>query len=240
MNRKELYDRLMCIFFPRRCKYCGEVIEPSEALCEHCKSHLPGIVKPVCLYCGKAKEDCTCKQKKSYYDSIVAPFYYSGAIVKAVSRLKFQSKPYLSEGYAQDMADCLKELTPDKKYDLICYVPFYKKDIKRRPFNQSRELALHLSEILGVELSDALIRLYPTGIQHRLSASKRGGNVFGAFGVGNTDEVNGKRILLVDDIKTTGATFNECAKMLKIYSAASVDCVAFAIGKGKQNVDSKG
>jgi ComF family protein len=237
MNKSELYDRILCVFFPRRCKYCGEVIKPSQRLCDKCQKNLPRIEAPVCFKCGKSKNDCNCKGKSAYYDRITAPFYYTGAIEKAVNRLKFQHRDFLCEAYAEDMADCVRENYENTFYDFVCCVPFSKRDIKKRPFNQSELLAKHLAEKLGVEYRDALVRLYDSGVQHRLGAGLRTGNVFGVYDVNGNVSVEGRSVLLVDDIRTTGATLNECAKMLKIHGAANVDCVTFAVSKLK--IDSK-
>lgn len=239
MNINQIYDRLLCVVFPRRCKYCGEVITPSEKLCRNCTEYLPRIDNPRCKKCGKSKDDCFCKGKSSYYDSIVAPFYYEGSIAKAIGRLKFQLKPFLAEGYAEDMAQCVKDNLNGINHDVICYVPFSDEDTKRREFNHSRIIASHLSKMLGIPLSDAIVRLYSNRVQHTLSSSERNGNVFAVFDIKDADAVRGKSVLLVDDIKTTEATLSECAKMLKIYEAVRVDCVTFALGRGKQNVDSQ-
>lgn len=237
MSMNGFLDRVMCVFFPRRCKYCGEVILPSEQLCEDCREHLPRIETPVCNKCGKSKSDCVCKGRSGFYSFIAAPFYYEDAITKAVARFKFQHRLFLGDVYAEDMAECLRERRENLDYDCICYVPFCREDKKRREFNHSEVLARGVSERIGVRVSDALVRIYSSRVQHTLKLSGRTGNVFAVFDVSKPEEIRDKNVLLIDDIKTTGSTLNECAKMLMIHGARRVDCLTFAVGRGKQDID---
>lgn len=239
MKRNSFFDRALCLFFPRRCKYCGEVIAPENEICENCRE-LPVISGEVCFDCGYSKSECSCKNKKHYYDRIAAPFYYEGAVETAVSRLKFNNLPFLAKEYAADMADTLGErFLDDTHYDLIMYVPASGSTIRKREYNQSELLADGISEITGIPVSHSLVKIYETGIQHSMPRFDRTGNVFAAFDLKDKDEPAGKNILLVDDIKTTGSTLNECAKLLKIYGAGQVDCICFAVAKWKQNIDTE-
>ena len=231
MNKEERKETILSVFFPRRCKYCGAVIRAKDELCKSCRKSLPRVEKPVCFKCGRSKTDCKCKAKSAYYDRIIAPFYYTAAIETAVSRMKFHHIAFLCKGYAEDMALQIRENYEDAHYDFVCFVPFSQRDNKKRPFNQSEFLARHISEALGVELCDSLVRLYDTETQHGLNSRLRTGNVFGVYDVKDGCFFEGKSVLLVDDIKTTGSTLNECAKMLKIHGAQRVDCVSFAVAK---------
>ena len=78
-------DRLLSVFFPKRCKYCGELIVPEKDVCESCESSLPRILPPCCRFCGHSKEDCSCKQAKNEYSAVAAPFYYEGAEIGRAS-----------------------------------------------------------------------------------------------------------------------------------------------------------
>lgn len=234
MNIKLLWDRMLCVFFPRRCKYCGEVIEPKEKVCEHCKTSLPAINPPICPFCGHSKSDCSCKNKKNYYSSVVAPFYYEGAIVKAVDRMKFHSHSYLCKMFAEDMENTRVSQYAEVDFDFITFVPFSKRDEKQRDFNHSRLLAEELSVLSGIECVDALTKIYDVPTQHTLGSDARKGNVFGVYEVKTKDVVKDKTILLVDDIKTTGATLDECAKMLKLGGAQEVRALTFAVTKHRK------
>ncbi len=237
IKRNSFADRLICAFFPRRCKYCGKLILPEEELCESCKAYLPRIAQPVCFYCGQSEKDCKCKKHKHFFSAVAAPFYYEGAIVRSVHRMKFDQRPFLCREYAEDMADTVEKLYSDIKFDSVCFVPFSKRDYRRRDFNQSELLARNLSEIIGVELTDVFSKQFETSTQHFQTVSTRRGNVFSAFDIKNPEKIKDKTILLVDDVKTTGATLEECSKLLKIYGAAKVYCICFAVSNKKQIVD---
>lgn len=224
-------DRLLCAFFPRRCKYCGALLVPSETVCATCAATLPRVDLPVCTLCGCQKADCACKQKKHKYDAICAPFYYEHTIVQAVHRFKFDGKDFLASAFAEDMAFAVQRDFPTVDFDTVTFVPFTKKQEKTRAFNPSALLAHALAERMQVPCAPLLVKLYETETQHYLKSSARVGNVFGVFDVDETFSVTGKTILLVDDIKTTGATLHECAKMLKLAGAQAVYVCTFAVTK---------
>ncbi len=100
-------------------------------------------------------------------------------------------------------------------------------------------MANELSALTGIPVLDALECIYDTPSQHSLSGLYRKGNVFGIYDVKCKDEIKDKNILLVDDVKTTGASLDECAKMLRIFEAQSVSCITFAVAhRNKNGVDS--
>lgn len=236
-------DRALCAVFPRRCRYCGKVITPERQICEDCETNLPHIPVPVCPLCGHTKTDCTCKQKKHKYKSICAPFYYEDAIVQAIHRLKFENKDFLAEPFAADMAACIRREYADITFDSVTFVPFTKRQMRIREWNPSEALAKALAEHLGLPLEALLVKLYETKTQHTLASNMRTGNVFGVFDIADPNAVAGKTVLLVDDIKTTGATLSECAKMLMLADAKAVYACTFAITKrktvGKKTADIK-
>ncbi len=230
----DFFDRLLCAVFPRRCVYCGAVIRPERLLCENCVQNLPRIVPPLCLLCGHEKADCTCKQKKHPYKGICAPFYYEGAIEKAIDRFKFQNKDFLAQPYARNMAAAVRREYADIQFDAVTFVPFTKKQMRTRAFNPSEVLARRLADELQLPCETLLEKLFETETQHLLKSSERTGNVFGVFETVKDANVSGKTVLLVDDIKTTGATLSECAKMLHLSGAKAVYCCTFAVTKHKK------
>lgn len=224
-------DRALCAVFPRRCVYCGEVIVPERRICADCETNLPRIAAPICPFCGHEKADCVCKQKKHKYKAICAPFYYEDAIVQAIHRLKFENKDFLAAPFALDMAACVRRAYADVSFDTVTFVPFTKRQLRVREWNPSEALARELAEQLHLPLEALLVKLYETKTQHDLAAEARTGNVFGVFDVPDPHAVAGKTILLVDDIKTTGATLHECAKMLMLSDAKAVYACSLAITK---------
>ena len=229
MSPKEFLDAVLTAFFPRRCPYCGTVLTPEERICKDCLAHLPRIEEPRCPYCGASKKDCCCHKRQRYFTCVLAPFYYEDAARKAIERYKFQNKPFLASALAKDMARTVTDHVPLAEVDCITYVPFTKKQKKEREFNPSEALARALAKELSMPCEPLLLKLYETKTQHLLSKEDRKGNVLGVFDVAPHADVQNKSILLVDDIKTTGSTLSECAKMLVLGDAKAVYCATFAI-----------
>ena len=210
---------LLDIVYTKRCKYCRRVIGREKDLCSDCESNLPFITGKLCNKCGLSKENCNCTSDIRYYKAVYAPFSYEGAIKKFFSEFKFQGGEYLSEIMAQDMAEVYnKHIMSEKAF-------------KRRGYNQSELLAKHLCSIIGLECEDALVKTRRTASQHELNRYMRSGNLVGAIELRKTADVKDKRVLLIDDIKTTGSTLNECTKMLLLGGAADVFCLVGAIKK---------
>ena len=117
----------------------------------------------------------------------------------------------------------------DVKFDFICYVPFTLSQKLHRQYNQSELLAEKLSEKLNIPLNDVMIKLFDTKSQHKMNFRYRVGNVFGVYDIKEDQDVTGKIILLVDDVRTTGSTLNDCARILKIRGADKVYCTVAAL-----------
>lgn len=227
---KQFSDFLFC----KRCRICGEVVEIDCDLCDECKAVKP-IENPRCMHCGCSKNDCICKNKKNEYKQIIAVYYYKDSIVRAVSNLKNNDMPFLAENMADEIYSLVKEEYKDIKFDFVTYVPLRKLHQAKRGFNQSQLIADALSKQMGVESLKLLSKIRYTGVQHHKSARERRADVFGAYDV--VDEykykLENKNVLLIDDVKTTGSTLSECAKMLKIYGCKSVYAATFALTKKK-------
>ncbi len=199
-------------------------------MCADCEKNLPRISGVSCRKCGREKDKCSCKGAEKYFDSIAAPFYFCGCVRKGIHAFKFRKSLRNNEAYAEEMAKTVSEKFGDITFDFITEVPMTRKSIRQRGYNQCFWLAKGLSEKLGIEHKpDTLVKLYETGKQHVISFYLRKGNLTGVFDVGNPDEIEGKTILLCDDISTSGETLNECAKMLWLYGAKEIYCVTVAL-----------
>lgn len=216
--------------FPNRCELCGEVIELSQRTCNCCEN--PPIIKaPLCEYCGASKEVCCCKKHKNEYKQIVAPYYYEDSIVTAVHRMKNNDMSFLVKRLGSDVADCISDNYSDILFDMITFVPLRQFQERKRGFNQSELLANEISDKINIPVVSLLQKVRYTGVQHHKSARERKADIFGAYDVIDEykTELDGKTILLIDDVKTTGSTLSECAKMLKIYGAKAVYCASIAV-----------
>lgn len=232
--RESIKDTLLWMFFTNHCCYCNKIVGENEIVCDDCRENLPVIRQEKCKYCGVEKIRCDCKKHKMGYDGISAPFYYEKCIQKSIKLLKFSNKEFMAKHLSRDMAKSISEDFKDVDFELICYVPFSKVNKLTRKYNPSALLAQHLSDILHIPLKPMLVKLYENGNQRNLNVTERIGNVFGVYDVKSGVDIKGKTILLVDDVKTTGATLNNCAWIMKIRGAEKVYCATVAIPAGKK------
>ncbi len=235
---KHIKDIFLWLFLTEHCKYCNSLIEKGKVLCEECSKSLPEIRGERCSFCGAGKERCGCKKRRMGYDGITSPFYYEGGIKKGIGKLKFNGKEHIAYSLAEDMAKSVKSDFGEVKFDFICFVPFTAMQKIRRDYNQSELLAEHLSKMLKIPHKSILVKLFETDTQHSKSIRNRRGNIFGVYDIKENADLKNKTVLLVDDIKTTGATLDECAWILKIRGARAVYCATAAI-TGKNILNKK-
>lgn len=208
-------------------------------MCAQCRDELPRIRKEICMKCGREKENCSCKGE-NYFNGIAAPLYYEGVVRKGIQAYKFRNSPQNHEAYAVEAAKTVKERFGNVQFDFILSVPTTSKRITERGYDQVALIADKLGELISVECrKDLLAKLYETEVQHGLSYYLRKGNLTGVFDVTDKEAVNGKTVLLCDDISTSGETFNECAKMLWLYGAKEIYCIAIALTKPKKGKNKK-
>lgn len=231
MNFSKIKDTLISFIFSKRCRFCDSVTDIREDVCEKCKSEIPRISGEICYRCGCAKADCICGGKSAFYESVCAPYYYEGAVKKAIYRLKFCNSTKTADILADDMAQAFKLRYGELQFDMCTFVPSHKNEYKKRGYNQAQLIARRFCEITGIPYCEILEKNFETAPQHSLNKSRRSGNLLGAFNVkeGVVDTIADKRILICDDVKTTGATLDECAKTLLINGAAEVRCITACI-----------
>ena len=168
-----------------------------------------------------------CKGKKFIFDRAVAPFEYSDCIIGFIKNLKYDHKKFYAKPIAKFMAGSY--LKNDFNCDIIIPVPLCNKRFKERGFNQSELIANEISKIIGIEVSvNNLKRVKETPHQTNLDYAKRQVNLKDAFKVYNQKEIKAKKVLLIDDVYTTGATVKECSKVLKKAGANSIFVLTFA------------
>lgn len=215
-------DWLISRLLPQRCAGCAEVIDYRLQWCDTCLHELPIVEPPICLYCGKSKAVCMCEKQRHAYDRCCAPFYNEGVAKRAVERYKFDGLKPISKALAPYVAVVVRREYGEEMPQLITFVPLYASDARVRDFNPGEVLARETAALLGIPCVPLLVKLYPTKPQKELSALHRSGNLLGAFDVQTDVDLSNKSILLIDDVLTTGATLDECAKMLKIFGAKTV------------------
>lgn len=221
-------EKALYWFFPRRCGICGRVVALDNELCDKCRN-LEHIERPRCLLCGRAKSDCVCKGHKSEYDGVTAPFYYRDNVVAAIHNFKFHEQPSLAKKMGEEMARDVLETFSNISFDVVTAVPLSRRRKSERGYNQAELLARSVASFLGVPYEDLLRKVVNNKVQHKENARIRKINVYGVYDLVSSADVEDKTVLLVDDVKTTGSTINECAKMLKMYGAKKVIVTTFAI-----------
>ena len=231
----DVLEFVSCIFYPNRCVFCDELMPPTDNLCDRCAESLPWIKGDVCPECGSKKEDCRCgRNHGNYYDGVASVFYYKDNVRECIHRFKFHGNKYAYKELGALMAKRVKECYGDKEFDYIAYVPMDKKRKRKRGYNQSELLAMQVAEELKLPFGRNLVeKIFPTDVQHECTEIERKGNLLGAFDINSEYDIEGKTILLVDDVKTSGSTLNECGKMLYLRGADKVFCLTAAVVNSK-------
>lgn len=213
------------LLFPRACVGCGGPAgEGFRYLCWNCMAQIKLIHPPFCEICGDPVEGrvddvytCSwCLKSKPAFDLARSAARYTGVFQHVVQDFKYRGATWLCGDLVSFMLACLKTHFPLHDIDLIVYVPLYPARERERTYNQSRLLAGTLGRALGnMELSHGLSRVRPTRTQTHLTAPQRITNVRNVFAATGKDKWKGCGALLVDDVMTTGATLNECSRVLK-------------------------
>ena len=220
-----LLKRLESVLFPYRCACCGEVLN-SEGPCEQCENDLlqQEIKGKVCKYCGLEKQFCECRRYHYLFEGVASPYYNSGMAQEGIYSLKFTYAPYAAEFFGHKMAETFKLHFSKERIDVVCIVPTKADDAIKRDYDYVGLLAKHCAKELKLPLNVKLLKkVRKTERQHQLSHDKRQANVKGAYKA--MKRLDGKNVLLIDDIKTTGYTLNECAKQLRMAGAEKVYCL---------------
>ena len=211
---------LLDLFFPPRCAFCRKIVENGDIrVCDHCRSHLPFTLD-------------SGKQKKDFVKLCVAPFYYEKEVRSSLLRFKFGNTPGYAQAYAPYVAACIQNALADQ-WDTLSWVPVSRRRLRERGYDQAEVLCRAVAKELDVTPIPLLVKHRHTKAQSSTgSAEKRKANVAGAYRLLDGADVKDRRILLIDDIITTGATMTECARTLGLGGAECVLCATVARQRG--------
>lgn len=224
-----LLGGLLSFAFPEHCPFCGSVLKGGENhVCEACRRVLPWITGKTCPRCGRGLDYCRCRDVKFEFASCAAPFYYEGAAKSGVERLKFYGKPSAADSLARIAAVTVKKKYAGIHFDAVTAVPLSRKEKALRGYNQSALFAEKLAGITGAAYKRLLTKPRDIPPQRKCPGYKRWENVEGAFVAGRKDYAMGT-VLLADDVVTTGATLNACARALKAAGVREIICIAISI-----------
>lgn len=196
---------ILDIIYPQVCSICGKLNKKS--LCNKCKIKLEKSFK--------FEEDDYEKNNDKNFGKHYYFFRYEDIIRSQILSLKFSEKPYIYRTIARFLENKQKCFENLKKYDIILIVPISVKRKKERGYNQSELIAKEISRIISVKIEkNKLYKIKNTAPQSTLNKEQRIENVKGVYKAENIDKIKNKKILIFDDIYTTGNTVNECAKTL--------------------------
>lgn len=232
---KEVIDLL----YPRRCPLCDTVLEfGGTQVCQSCMKKQVRITPPYCMKCGKTIEDITeeycgdCTQLPKSYDRGFPAFAYVGDIKDAIYAFKYKNQRDYSSFFATCILEQYGKQLKELKLDGLVPVPIHRDKRKLRGYNQAEVLAKDLGKKLQVPVyPNYLLRVVNTSPQKELNDKTRLKNLKNAFKIGE-NKIKLKKVLLVDDIYTSGATVEACTKVLLEAGAERVYYTSVAIGKG--------
>lgn len=236
-------NTILDILFPRRCPVCEEIVKPAGSLiCPSCFRELSFVRPPVCKKCGKEIADeimefCEdCMAHRHSFEYGVGLVNYTETARKSMVRIKYENKREYLDFYGAALAARYEETIRRMRIDALVPVPVHASRKRKRGFNQAEVLAKIIGEKLNIPVrTDLLIRTKKTLPQKELSPAERLKNLKGAFaaGPGMANQENVRRILLVDDIYTTGSTMEACSGVLKKAGAESVYFVVICMTGGR-------
>ena len=214
---------LLDLLFPPKCVFCGKVLSGGErGFCARCQKELPWLT-------GEAAE-----QTGEFFSLCASPLAYRDQVRDSIRRYKFKGRQGYHKTYGRLVAQCVHDHLAGR-YDLITWVPLSDKRKKERGYDQ----AFLLSSAAALELNDVAVETLRKGRNTQAQSgldddAARRANVLGAYTIVDPELVEGKRVLLIDDVITTGSTISECARVLRSAGAADVVCATLARARGEK------
>ena len=249
-------EMLITLLFPRRCPVCGDIVPgvssirgralpPLEHLiCPECIASLSPVRQPVCMRCGKEvtgsrTEYCPdCMRHPRSFDGGAALFHYNEAARRSMAAIKYKNRREYLDFYSQAMVSRYGKWLSHIQLDALVPVPVHPARRRKRGFNQAEELAERISLLTGIPVrADLLIRIRKTLPQKELNPAERLNNLRLAFAVSDFYKAHPeqipRRVVLADDIYTTGSTMEACTRVLKAAGVKQVYIMSICIGKGR-------
>ncbi len=214
----KLLARFLDLLYPRKCVFCRKLLTKEEqGWCRKCEKTIP-------YHDEKVNGD--------YFAFCAAPLDYKDDVREAIHRFKFSGLDCYAATFAPLLAESLSY--HGVQADVLTWVPISRVRRRERGYDQSQTLCRELSKMTGIPMVQLLEKTVDNKTQSSLTQSERKANVLGVYGILNPEALMGKRVLLVDDVITTGATLSECSRVLLTAGAAEVFCGAIACTAGKK------
>lgn len=210
-------DRILALVFPPRCAFCGQIMPVSFEgnICSDCREHLPLIpAEKQALY-------------GDFYTLCLSSFFYKEPLIDSIHRYKFQGRSWYSRVYGPYLRATLQEQFPDG-FDLVTWAPLSVLRHLKRGYDQAELLAVEAGKLYSIKPQRLLRKTHHTKAQSKLSPAARRKNAENLYRAVPGVSLDGKRILLVDDVVTTGSTLSDCTRALVAAGAGEVVCLTLA------------
>ena len=231
-------DRVFDFIYPARCPVCDDVLPAGmHGICAGCHTYIQYIREPRCMRCGKPLEEdeefCgDCRDNRRSFESGRALFVYDGIMQESMARFKYSGRREYGAVYAEELYRHYGSWVKQTGAGMLVPVPVHPARYRRRGYNQAEIFANELSRLSGIPVDNRLLmRVKNTRPQKELDDKERVHNLNNAFQIMG-DSVKYRRVLLTDDIYTTGTTIDECAGVLKAGGVSNVYFLTVCIGRG--------
>lgn len=235
---KDVKDALLSAIFPKTCPVCDNIIRYDDKICRKCVTKIKYIEEPRCKKCSKQLKDETaeycldCSRTHHFYRNGIAAFLYDDVVSKSIYKFKYHNRRTYAEYYGEAIAKGYESIISKWHADVIIPVPIHEKKLIKRGYNQAGLIAVQLGKNLGMKVDETvLLRKVNTRPQKEMTKAERKKNLENAFKIGQ-NVVKYKKVILVDDIYTTGSTIDECARVLLNAGVQNVYFVSLSIGAG--------
>ena len=215
--QKGFWGHVLDLLFPPRCIFCGKVLPTGQRdICQDCQARLPWM------------EEGEAEQSGEFFSLCASPLRYQEVVRDSLHRYKFKGQQGYAKAYGRLVAQCVQDHLAGR-YDLITWVPLSHRRLKERGYDQAMLLAMAVALELDDVAVETLRKSRNTDAQSGLTGeAARRANVLGAYEVVDPELIRDKRLLLIDDIITTGSTISECARTLRTEGAQDVVCATLA------------
>lgn len=214
-----MFEKILNLIFPNICGFCEQINKNS--LCKNCELELS-------KYELKGIKDYTQNNEK-YFDYLFSALKYENIVREKIIQYKFNENSYLYKTFTKIIIKNEKIYGFLKLYDIIIPVPMFKNKKSVRGYNQSELIAKEIAKEVGITfVKDVLVKIKDTRVQSTLTKTQRMENLKNVFSITDMSKIKGKKIILIDDIYTTGSTVNECSKALKQAGVKEICVVTIA------------
>lgn len=226
--------QMLRLLYPPKCVFCDAVVDNDRfAVCESCSGEIPHNTR-ACSVCGTPLDTVfgdllclRCRKRKRAFSRAYVPLIYKDKVRKGILSFKFRARRASAKTFAGYMLLKIRELEGQRP-DIITFVPMHFIRRGMRGYNQAELLARALGEMMNVPVKPTLRKTKHTVPQSKQHGRERRGALRGMYALRKDADVKGKKILLVDDVITTGTTLGVCARILKTAGAGEVEVAAVA------------